>query len=34
MALLSKDVFTCPEEEIPEIVSEMTIVKGEIVYRK
>lgn len=34
MALISKDIFTCPHEEIPDIVSDLTIVKGEIVYRR
>jgi predicted amidohydrolase YtcJ len=32
MVLLSKDFFTCPEDEIPGITSELTIVGGKI-YR-
>lgn len=34
MVLLSNDVFTCPEEEIPDIVSDMTVIKGEVVYTR
>jgi hypothetical protein len=32
MAVLSKDLFTCPEEEMPFIESELTIAGGKIVY--
>jgi len=34
MAVLSGDLFSCPEEEIPLIESELTIIGGRIVYRK
>jgi len=34
MVVLSKDFFTCSEEEIPFIESELTIVGGRIVYKK
>ena len=33
MAVLSKDILTVPDEEIPTIESVMTLVGGEIVYR-
>jgi len=32
MAVLSKDYFTCAEEDIPKIESELTIVGGRVVY--
>ncbi len=32
MAVLSEDFFTCPEESIPHIESECTIIGGKIVY--
>lgn len=34
MAVLSSDYFTCSEEELPFIESELTIVGGRIVYKK
>lgn len=34
IAVLSDDYFTCDVERIPEIESVLTIVRGEIVYRK
>ena len=33
MAVLSKDILTVPDEEIPTIESVMTLVGGEVVYR-
>lgn len=33
LAILSKDPLICPEDEIKEIVSEMTIIGGKVVYR-
>ena len=34
MVLMSNDIFTCPEKEILDITSELTIVRGEVVYEK
>ena len=34
MVLLSNDIFTCPEREILDITSDMTIVAGKVVYEK
>ena len=34
MAVLSADLLTCPEEDIKDIVSDMTIVGGEVVYER
>ena len=34
MAVLSTDLLTCPEEEIKDIVSDTTIVGGEVVYER
>ena len=34
MAVLSTDLLTCPEENIKDIVSDTTIVGGEVVYER
>ena len=34
MAVLSADLLTCPEEDIKDIVSDTTIVGGEVVYER
>ena len=34
IAVLDRDYFACPEEEIKEIRVEMTIVDGKVVYRR
>jgi len=34
LAVLSEDIYTCPEETIPDIQVMMTMVDGQVVYRK
>jgi predicted amidohydrolase YtcJ len=34
MAVLDRDYFSCPEEEIKEIVVEMTVLDGQVAYRR
>lgn len=34
LIVLSADVFTCAEEEIKDIVPMLTLVGGEVVYRR
>jgi hypothetical protein len=33
LVVLSEDVFTCPEDRIPEIRPTLTLLDGEIVFR-
>ena len=34
LVLLDTDIFTCEEEKIPGILSDLTMVRGEIVYER
>lgn len=34
LAVLDRDYFTCPEEEIKEIQVEMTVIDGRVAYQR